>query len=633
MTPNEILGQSLEENITKIVAQVDIAKTADADTATIQLYDNVLNHFCILNELVSTTTLSQNYLNQFQSEIDITLKFFPYRNNNDSSFINENQKFSIKTSIESQLSGLTNHLKLMQFNFDFFTKLNFFQNNVVAVGANGSGKTTLSNELKKYLPQNGVVIAAQKILIIPTFSGISNQTSTSQQLLQTQSADKTLRTTYSTENSGNAYHILANIGTELKILLDNLLAERSAIRNQFCDAINNGSTDRNVPETKLDKTLYIWNSLIQHRTMECSDGINITLKTEGIDPYQAHQMSDGEKVTLYLIAQILQAPQDGFIIVDEPEMYLHKTILTKLWDKLEKERQDCIFIYLTHDLDFAASRPTAKKVWIRSFTHPNHWEIENIPQNELPESLLMELLGSRKTILFCEGVNGSIDEKVYNILFQEFTITPVESCFDVMSYTKAFNKIPNTTVKAYGLIDSDHHHENRLQKLKLENVFSFSMSEVESLFFDENFLKALAIQLLKDEDTIQLIKIDVLALLEKEKELQISNYVSAKINYYFKDSHVSKGNSLREINTNFAMFADEVKIQDWYDIRTSEINEILRSKNYPKALQIFNNKGLRAVANKHLKITDFTERSLQLLQFNPVAITILQTYFPTELMN
>ncbi len=32
----------------------------------------------------------------------------------------------------------------------------------------------IANKLKQYLPQTGVVIAAQKILIIPTFSGISN---------------------------------------------------------------------------------------------------------------------------------------------------------------------------------------------------------------------------------------------------------------------------------------------------------------------------------------------------------------------------------------------------------------------------------------------------------------------------
>ena len=162
--------------------------------------------------------------------------------------------------------------------------------------------------------------------------------------------------------------------------------------------------------------------------------------------YPAYLMSDGEKVVLYLISQVLQAPKNGFIIVDEPEIYLHKTILNKLWNILEKQRQDCIFVYLTHDLDFATSRSTAKKVWIKSFTFPDKWEIENIPENVLPESLLLELLGSRKNILFCEGKKGSNDEKIYNLLFPNYTITPVESCFSVINYTKAFNKIPNLSL-------------------------------------------------------------------------------------------------------------------------------------------------------------------------------------------
>ena len=116
-------------------------------------------------------------------------------------------------------------------------------------------------------------------------------------------------------------------------------------------------------------------------------------------------------------------------------MYLHKTLLSKLWDILETEREDCIFIYLTHDLEFATSRNTAKKVWIKSFNHPDKWEIEDIPSNVLPEALLLKLLGSRKRILFCEGESGKIDEKIYNLLLPDFTITPVKTCFDVINYT------------------------------------------------------------------------------------------------------------------------------------------------------------------------------------------------------
>ena len=147
-----------------------------------------------------------------------------------------------------------------------------------------------------------------------------------------------------------------------------------------------------------------------------------------------------KKLCYISLLKFLQAPSQGFIVIDEPEMYLHKTILKKLWDILESERNDCLFIYLTHDLDFATSRTSAKKIWIKSFTHPDKWEIEDIPTDEIPETLLFELLGSRKNILFCEGVKGSIDERVYSILFPELTIMPVGSCFDVINHTKAFNK-------------------------------------------------------------------------------------------------------------------------------------------------------------------------------------------------
>jgi len=360
---------------------------------------------------------------------------------------------------------------------------------------------------------------------------------------------------------------------------------------------------------------------------------NITLKPlMATTSYPAHQMSDGEKVALYLIAHILQAPESGFIIIDEPEMYLHKTILKKLWDILELERQDCIFIYLTHDLDFATSR-TAKKVWIKNFNYPNNWEIENIPDNELPEPLLLELLGSRKNILFCEGKKGSIDEKLYNILFPDFTITPVDNCFAVINYTKAFNKLPNSTTKAFGVIDADHHGAARLQALQPENIFSMSMAEPENLLLDENFLELLAEQLLFDKVIVQQIKSDIIEQLKSELELQISNYVSAKINYYFKESHVSKGNTLALVNENFTKFSNEIKIQEWYDSRKLELEKIIDEKDYIKVLSVFNNKGLKAIANRHFKITDFTERGIKMLQFQSNTHSLLQNYFPEGITN
>lgn len=634
MTEKDKFLEFIETGLIQVGLHKEICTICEVNEIMVDLHDKIILHCNILKKVVTEKSLATNYIQQFRNDLGQALNCLSYRQHQNLDFIHPQNKESIKTGIENQIFPLENQLKLLQFNFDFFTKLNFFSSNIVAIGANGSGKTTLSNDLKKYLPNTGVVISAQKVLIIPTFSGVSNFNNTNQKLQSSQIADKSMKVTYSTENNGNAYSLLVQLGGEFQVLLDNLLAERSVFRNQFCDALIKGGKEVNVPTTKLDIALKIWNSLIQHRIMECDDGINITLKeVSSSHNYPAHQMSDGEKVALYLIAHVLQAPTAGFIVVDEPEMYLHKTILNKLWDILEKERQDCIFVYLTHDLDFATSRTTAKKVWIKSFNHPNSWEIENIPENELPESLLLELLGSRKNILFCEGKKGSIDEKVYNILFPDFTVSPVDNCFAVINYTKAFNKLPNIATKAYGLIDSDYHGVERLKAIEAENIFSFSMTEPENLFLDETFLKLMAKQLLMDEAIVESIKSDVIEVLQKEIELQSSNYVSTKINYYFKDSHVSKGNTSLEVKSNYSKFTQEIKIDEWHQQRVIQLKEIIKNKDYPKTLSLFNNKGLKSIANKHFKISDFTERALKLLQFHSETHEMIRKYFPSEITN
>ena len=369
----EILLDFIEISTKQIQLHKQISTACEVDEILLELHDKTIFAFETVKKIVTERNLAVNYIQQFQNDLSQTLNSFAYRQYSDLSFIQPHNKEDLRRNIERQVIPLENQLKQVNFNLDFFNKLNFFSSNIVAVGANGSGKTTLSNDFKKYLPNTGIVISAQKVLIIPTFSGVSNFNNTSQKLQQSQTIDKSLKVTYSTENQGNSWSIMTQVGGEFQLLLDNLLAERSVIRNKYFDQLQKGQVVNDIPVTRLDKALKIWNSLIQHRILECVDGINITLKPlTTTSSYPAHQMSDGEKVALYLIAQILQAPESGFIIVDEPEMYLHKTILKKLWDILENERQDCIFIYLTHDLDFATSR-TAKKVWIKNFNYPNIW--------------------------------------------------------------------------------------------------------------------------------------------------------------------------------------------------------------------------------------------------------------------
>jgi hypothetical protein len=72
----------------------------------------------------------------------------------------------------------------------------------------------------------------------------------------------------------------------------------------------------------------------------------------------------------------------------------------------------------------------------------------------------------------------------------------------------------------------------------------------------------------------------------------------------------------------------EVDIPEFFNKRIADLETIISANDYPRVLSVFNNKGLRTIANKHFKISDFTERAIRLLQFDTPAQKTLLKYFP-----
>ncbi|MFN0188367.1 MAG: DUF4435 domain-containing protein [Bacteroidia bacterium] len=490
------------------------------------------------------------------------------------------------------------------------------------MGANGSGKTLLAANLIGHVNNNGVIISAQRILLLPAFDSISSYAITSKRLKEAQTSDKT--------NKGLD---LESLQSEFEILIKNMFAEHNLSINEFRrNALEN--TKKVAVEspilTRLERTLIIWNSLFNSPQIRYDDEMNINAHSES-SIYPVMELSEGEKVVLFLIAQVLQSPEKGFIIVDEPEMFLHPSIHKKLWNKLETERADSKFIYLTHDLDFATSRIHAKKLWLRSSTHPDKFNLEEIPSSDIPQPLLLELLGSRQNIIFCEGKIGSLDERIYSILFPNYIIKPVGGCLSVINYTKAYNKVPNSPTKAFGIIDADYQSENRLRSLESEGVFGIMLAEVDNLLFDEEVLASLSKELQRSEDLVSKIKNSVLGKLENEKERQISNYVSAKVDHYFKDTNVPKGNNLSILKSNYKQFIGIIELEKWAKNRDEQLSEIVLKKDYLGAIQILNDKGLESIANSCFGIKNFNERAIKLLKKDEKLQTHLRKHFPTGL--
>ena len=275
---------------------------------------------------------------------------------------------------------------------------------VVIIGANGSGKTRLGAWIDCRSPQKEKVhrISAQKSLSFPE--------STSLQSLERTKTDLLKGNPVSNSKLGNkwrsqpATHFLSDYNK----LLEYLFSETTEVNAVYAAASKKSASKIEPPVTNMDKVKDLWESILPHRTLEIG-GLAVKTVIPGTNTknYKASEMSDGERVIFYLIGQCLAAPANGIIVIDEPELHLHKSIQTPLWQGVETLRPDCLFVYLTHDIDFASEQREATKVWIQSYDGTDwDWQIVK-PDSQLPDELLLQILGNRKAVLFVEGEKHS----------------------------------------------------------------------------------------------------------------------------------------------------------------------------------------------------------------------------------
>ncbi|EGB6868742.1 DUF4435 domain-containing protein, partial [Campylobacter jejuni] len=246
------------------------------------------------------------------------------------------------------------------------------------------------------------------------------------------------------------------------------------------------SRDKNKPfKTRIDYLFEIFNKVTQKELNINKNRFCINSKDKS---YDLTNFSRGEELILYLISKILTIPnnEQQIIIIDEPELHLHPSLTNRLWDILEKHRQDCLFIYITHDLNFASSRTNSDKFWIKSY-NGEKWEFEQISTNEImPQELFLKLLGTRRNVLFIEGKNNSLDFKIYSVLYPQYQIITCGSCEKVIQYTKAFNdQSALHGFKAYGIIDRDYRSQNEINALMNKDINVLKVAEVENLFLLE----------------------------------------------------------------------------------------------------------------------------------------------------
>lgn len=476
--------------------------------------------------------------------------------------------------------------------------------NVVVLGANGSGKSRLGAWIELESPQRDQVhrISAQKSLSMPESVQPKALEEAEKELLIGRTnidLDETnLRQLINYKRSGRWSNgpITESLG-DFRELMVYLFSEESQKGVEFRRETKQGN-DPSLPTTKLDRVERIWEDIFPHRELEVGGGKMSTHPPDAPDSaYNAQEMSDGERVALYLVGECLAAPDNGIIVVDEPEIHLHRSIQSDLWDAIEQERDDCQFVYFTHDLNFASGRE-AIRLWLKDYDGSD-WDWRVIDEKDgIPEEVLLSILGSRRPVLFVEGDRGSLDYRIYDRIYPDHTVMPCGGCGEVISATKAFEDLRDLhDLDCHGLIDRDYRTDAEVESLKGRSVHVTQVSEVENLLLAEEVLRAFGEEKQFDEgegpgvdDHVREAKETVFNRLEDEKE-RLSASIAAhrirrKLGEFGPDQETKE-----ELEQRFANTTD-IDLDTIYQEAVEEVSAILDDRDYERAIKIFDQKGL-----------------------------------------
>lgn len=460
----------------------------------------------------------------------------------------------------------------------------------IFVGANGSGKTRLGVWLENHYGDKSHRISAQKSLDMPDNTTPMSVTHAEKNLLSGSPQHSGNRKAYKWRDKP-ATSLLSDFDKLMIYLFSCEVDENMKYKNEA----KTNPTKIEPPNTKLDKLKIVWENILSYQRELVINGLEIHTKLPGEDlsKYSSSEMSDGERVIFYLIGQCLAAPTDGIIIIDEPEIHLHKSIQTLLWTEMETLRSDCIFVYFTHELDFAAEKGNAKKIWLKSYKK-DIWEWEEINEIEgFNEELLLKILGNRKPVIFVEGTSSSLDSQLYRSILPDFLIIPMGSCEQVIHATKAFKE--NNTLhhlSIYGLIDRDRRSEPETKALSTDNIFVLTVAEVENLFCTQEVLKFISTHLGREHnDDFSKVSKFIMGELKKELDIQASIMASEEIKFQL-GNFSTKPKTREEIKCVLSSLLQNIKSDEIFDQSKKSLEEVINSNDYNQLLSLYNRKSL-----------------------------------------
>lgn len=488
---------------------------------------------------------------------------------------------------------------------------------VVFVGPNGCEKTTLLRNLINATGEDQIgYYPADRLLVINDSYNPERDFATFSKSYQ--NADK-----YASDidNQSQAHYIVQQINQTITLFEKKRATEM--------DLYAKGKL--RLEDSLTEKILGIWNELIKDRILFSEGALKV--QTLGGTEYPIKYLSSGEKSIFYFLACIFLKEKKSYYFVDEPENNLNPSIVSKLWDIIEKHREGSIFVYLTHDSNFVASRINSKLFWIEKYDG-TEWVYKPLPENDnLPQHLMVALVGNREPVLFCESQDEyKYDDIVFKMMFPEFKVIPAAGCDAVIAKVKAYS-IAGLPQKAFGIIDCDYKDQSYLEGQETDGIFHLPFFEIENFLFSEEIITGVIATFSRDKENAfanlkSALKNDFIS----KKEQWIIRKIAFRLRETFFTGKIKRLKDFPELKVEYTSFSSSVDLDALHASYEAEIQRVIDADDYNTLLRYYDNKGIFTMFLPQLKLENkmpYKEAVFTYLSEHKDVLTGLRSkYFP-----
>lgn len=443
-------------------------------------------------------------------------------------------------------------------------------NRVIIMGANGAGKTRFATYVAEHNADTFKISALQAIYnphySDPTPGGV--------------------------DHAYNSHSFVAQAHTQAERLTVLMLQREMAA--MLSSKLAGEATKT---PSQLDRLISLWHEIFPENRILVQAGKLLASRKSESEPYPSGLLSSGERAVLYIIGATLNAPQSANIYVDSPDMFLHPSLAQNLWNRMEIERPDCRFIYVTHSIDFATSRLRAQMVWVQAYDPTRqHWTYSLLPpESGITEPVYSAILGERKPVLFVEGDSThSIDSRLYPLIFPEYSVRPLGSCNKVIEATRSFNDLSALHhLDSYGIVDRDRRNQYEVDYLRKRKIMVPDVAEIENILLLPDVMEAVAQFTGKNpERVVERASKAIISMFATDYRQQallhtrhmVKRTVEMRIDARFPDINTLEQH-LRELPS-------LINAKKHYHSLLHKFNGYIATANYPAILRVYNQKSI-----------------------------------------